>query len=169
MSEMTSETRSPVDGAPDECRTAASDRGLREARVAIGSSDFDAIGIDGLVSLWSEAGLRDFEAISCHGNGAVVQVAVERPLDADRLDAFECVDRWEHVPGAEAGELYVIEFTAPEFPPSLADRTDCSAPVIPNWTSTASRRPSGGILGGPRRRTGRRRVDRRRTPPAGRA
>jgi len=78
---MTSETRSPVDGAPDECRTAASDRGLREARVAIGSSDFDAIGIDGLVSLWSEAGLRDFEAISYHGNGAVVQVAVERPLD----------------------------------------------------------------------------------------
>ncbi|MEF8802280.1 MAG: helix-turn-helix domain-containing protein [Halolamina sp.] len=121
---MTSETRSTVDGAPDEYGTAASDRGLREAHVAIGSSDFDAIGIDGLVSLWSEAGLRGFEAISCHGDGAVVQVAVERPLDADRLDALECVDRWEHVPGAEAAELYVVEFTAPEFPPSLADRTD---------------------------------------------
>lgn len=124
MSEPTIEARSPVDGVPDERETTIPDRGLREAHVAIGRSDFDVIGIDGLVSLVREAGLRGFEAISCHGNGAVVQVEVERPLDADRLDALECVDWWEHVSGTDDAELYVVEFTAPKFPSSLADRRD---------------------------------------------
>jgi len=124
MSETTIDARSPVDGGPDEHETRIPDRGLREAHVAIAGSDFDTIGIDGLVSLVREPGLREFEAISCHANGAVVRVEVERPLDADRLDALECVDWWEHVSGTEDAELYVVDFTAPEFPPSLADRTD---------------------------------------------
>lgn len=123
-----SQARGPTEDAPvgDEtrsgCETSVPGRGLREARVSISSSDFEAIGLEGLVSLWSDAGLRSVEAVGCHGRGAVVEVEVERPLDADRLASLERVDRWEHLCEAGAPERYVVEFTAPRFPPSLADR-----------------------------------------------
>jgi len=51
MSETTIDARSPVNGGPDESATGIPDLRLREAHVAIASSDFDATGIDGLVSL----------------------------------------------------------------------------------------------------------------------
>lgn len=97
---------------------------MREARVTIGNSEFETMGIEGLVSLCREAGIRDFEELVCRGVGAIVQVEVETRIDEERLSSLECVDRWEHVAEVDEAHLYVIAFTAPELPEDLADEMD---------------------------------------------
>lgn len=97
---------------------------MREARVTISDSEFETMGIEDLVSLAREAGLRDFEELVCRGTGAIVQVEVETPIDEDRLSSLDCVDRWERVAELADAQLYVIAFTAPELPETLADQMD---------------------------------------------
>lgn len=97
---------------------------MREARVSISDSDYETMGIEGLVSLCREAGIRDFEELVCRGVGAIVQVEVERRIDGERLSSLECVDKWEYVAEADDAHIYVIAFTAPELPEDLADETD---------------------------------------------
>lgn len=97
---------------------------MREAHVKISDSEFGAMGIEGLVSLCREAGISDFEELACRGTGAIVQVEVETHLDEERLSSLECVDRWEYVDESDDTHLYVIAFTAPELPDSLADQMD---------------------------------------------
>ncbi|WP_435177204.1 helix-turn-helix domain-containing protein [Halorussus sp. AFM4] len=97
---------------------------MREARVTVTDSAFDAMGIAGLVSLCRAAGLRDVEELACRGTGAVLQVEVAAPLDEDRLAALDCVDRWERVADLADAHLYVVAFTAPELPERLADAKD---------------------------------------------
>lgn len=97
---------------------------MREADVTVADSAFDAMGIEELVALGREAGIREFEELSCRGNGAVVQVEVESRYDEERLAALDAVDDWEHVAETDGGHLYVIAFTAPELPDSLAERAE---------------------------------------------
>ncbi|WP_458209939.1 helix-turn-helix domain-containing protein [Haladaptatus sp. NG-SE-30] len=97
---------------------------MREAHVTFSDSEFEAMGIEKLVSLCREAGLSEFTELVCHGDGAVVQVNVETPLEKDMLSSLECVTGWEYV--AKSGDtwVYVIAFTAPELPECIADRMD---------------------------------------------
>jgi DNA-directed RNA polymerase specialized sigma24 family protein len=97
---------------------------MREARVEIDDSEFETMGIEGLVSLCREAGMQNFEELVCRGTGAVVQVEVETPLDGERLSSLECVDQWERVAETDDAHLYVVAFTAPELPDDLADEMD---------------------------------------------
>ncbi|PGF16057.1 bacterio-opsin activator [Natrinema sp. CBA1119] len=97
---------------------------MREARVRISDPAFDRMGIAELVSLSREAGVLGFEELACHGTGAIVQVAVETPIDADRLSDLEYVDWWERITDSESDHRYVIAFTAPELPESLTERAD---------------------------------------------
>lgn len=97
---------------------------MREARVTIDDSEFETMGIEGLVSLCREAGIENFEELVCRGTGAVVQVEVETPIDEDRLSSLSCVDQWEHVAELDDAHLYVVAFTAPELPDDLADEMD---------------------------------------------
>lgn len=115
---------------------------MREANVTVNDSDFDAMGIKEFVSLGREAGIREFEELVCHGTGAVVQVEVESRYDEDRLAELECVDEWEHVSETDDGQLYVIAFTAPELPDSLAEEAEnllgtCD-PKLDNESATLS-------------------------------
>jgi hypothetical protein len=97
---------------------------MREAHVSIDDSEFDAMGIEDLVSLCRGAGILDFEELACRGTGAIVQVEVERPIDEERLSTLDCIDRWEYVNESDDTQLYVIAFTAPDLPESLADEMD---------------------------------------------
>lgn len=97
---------------------------MREANVTVSDSGFDAMGIEELVSLGREAGIRDLQELACHGTGAVVQVEVESRYDEEGLSALTCVDQWEHVTETDGGHLYVIAFTAPELPDSLAEQAE---------------------------------------------
>lgn len=97
---------------------------MREANVTVSDSGFDAMGIEELVSLGREAGIRDLEELACHGTGAVVQVEVESRYDEEELSALTCVDRWKHVTETDGGHLYVIAFTAPELPDSLSEQAE---------------------------------------------
>lgn len=97
---------------------------MREAVVSIGDGEFAAIGIGELVSLCRSAGLRDVTEMSCHGTGGVLLVEVETRLGEDRLEALECVYRWELVSEAEDGFRYVLAFTAPELSDDVADHAD---------------------------------------------
>lgn len=97
---------------------------MREANVSVSTAEFEAMGIEELIDLGREAGIRDFEELACHGTGAIVQVEVETRYDEDRLTALEYVDQWEHVSETDDGHLYVIAFTAPELPEQLADEAD---------------------------------------------
>lgn len=97
---------------------------MREASVSVSNAEFEAMGIEELMTLSREAGIRDLEELACHGTGAIVQVEVETRYDEDRLAALEYVDRWEHVSETDDGHLYVIAFTAPELPECLAEEAD---------------------------------------------
>lgn len=119
-----SESRSPSRDLTGGRSALASDRSIREARVTVDESAFDTIGIEELVSIWRDAGLRNVETLTCHETGAVVQVVVDQPLDPDRLTRLEYVDWWERVSNAGDKRRYVVEFTAPAFPPSIAGGKD---------------------------------------------
>ncbi|MFC4551328.1 MULTISPECIES: helix-turn-helix domain-containing protein [Halorussus] len=115
---------------------------MREARITISDSEYETMGIEGLVSLCQEAGLQDFEELVCRGFGAVVQVEVETRLDEKRLSSLECVDQWEHVAEIDDIQLYVIAFTAPGLPESLAgemeDLVGTCNPVVNEHGATLS-------------------------------
>lgn len=97
---------------------------MREARVSIRDSDYETMGIEGLVSLCREAGIRDFEELVCRGVGAIVQVEVETRIGGERLSSLKCVDKWEYVAEVDDAHMYIIAFTAPELPEDLADEMD---------------------------------------------
>lgn len=94
---------------------------MREANITLGDAGLDAMGIEELVSLGRDAGIRDFEELACHGTGAIVRVEVENRYDEGRLSELECVDRWERVAETDGGHLYIVAFTATELPESLAE------------------------------------------------
>lgn len=116
------ETRKPARDIASGEDEATSERTIREARVTIGRAGLETVGIEELVSVWVDVGLRQFWALACHETGAVVQVVTERPIDTDRLDGLESVDRWKRITDAGETPRYVVEFTAPHFPPSIARR-----------------------------------------------
>ncbi|APW98437.1 bacterio-opsin activator [Halobiforma lacisalsi AJ5] len=95
---------------------------MREASVSVGESAFEAMGIETLLALGREAGIRKFEELACRGNGATVRVEVNSRYDEEALEALDCVDQWTHVSETGDGHLYVIAFTAPELPESLAEK-----------------------------------------------
>ena len=97
---------------------------MREAQVTLSDAEFDTMGIEGLVALCREAGLRDFEELVCSGTGAIVQVEVETLINEKQLSSLECVNQWDHVTELGSTHLYVIAFTAPELPESLATQMD---------------------------------------------
>lgn len=97
---------------------------MREANISITDEDLEAMGIEDLVSLTQEAGLVDLEELACYGTGAVVQVEVEARIDEAALSTLEYVDRWERVVETDDGHLYIIAFTAPDLPESLAATAD---------------------------------------------
>lgn len=97
---------------------------MREANITISDGEFGTMGIEELIALGREAGIRDFEELACHGTGAIVQVTVESRYDEARLSALDCVDQWERVSETDDGHLYVIAFTAPELPESLAEEVE---------------------------------------------
>ncbi|WP_436934949.1 helix-turn-helix domain-containing protein [Halovenus marina] len=100
---------------------------MREANVSIDNSAFEAMGIEPLIDLGREAGIREFEELACHGTSAVVQMTVESRYDEEQLDGLDCVDQWDYVAETETGHLYVIAFTAPDLPESL---TETSADLV---------------------------------------
>jgi len=85
---------------------------MREAVLSISDTELAALGIEELVSLCRDAGIREFEELACRGNGAVVQVTLEGPLDEERLASLSYVSEFERVKEAEQHE-YLIAFTAP--------------------------------------------------------
>ena len=97
---------------------------MREAKITINRSEFDAMGIGGLVSLCQQAGQREFEELACHGNGAIIQVEVEARIDEEQLDTLEYVDQWERVTETDDGFLYVIGFTAPDLSDGITEHAD---------------------------------------------
>ncbi|AUX07831.1 bacterio-opsin activator HTH domain-containing protein [Halalkaliarchaeum desulfuricum] len=97
---------------------------MREANVSVSDGEFEAMGIGELIALGREAGIREFEELACRGTGAIVQVVVESRYDEERLAELSCVDDWEYVSETDDGHLYVIEFTAPELPESLASAAE---------------------------------------------
>jgi len=85
---------------------------MREAVLSISDTELAALGIEELVSLCRDAGIREFEELACRGNGAVVQVILDGPLDEERLASLSYVSEFERVEEAEQHE-YLIAFTAP--------------------------------------------------------
>jgi len=86
---------------------------MREAVLSVSDTELAELGLDELVSLCRDAGVRDFEELACHGDGAVVRVALAEPLDEQRLSALAYVHEWERV-AADGGAEYVLAFTAPD-------------------------------------------------------
>lgn len=94
---------------------------MREASVSVDESGFDAMGIAKLIAQSRAVGIREFEELSCHGTGGVVQITVESPYDETQLSALDCVDNWNYIAETERGHCYVIGITAPELPDHLAE------------------------------------------------
>lgn len=94
---------------------------MREAEVSVTDAELEAMGIDELLALTREAGLLDVEELACRGNGAVLQLTVERRVDEAALAALDYVDELNHVADRDDSHVYVLSFTAPELPGSLAE------------------------------------------------
>ena len=97
---------------------------MREAHVSVDDAEFDTLGIAELVSLYRDAGIEEFEELACQGTGGVVQVGVGARVDEERLSALDCVDEWEYVGESDETHRYVVAFTAPALPDSLAEQAD---------------------------------------------
>lgn len=97
---------------------------MREAEVSIADGDISEMGIEELFSLAKEAGLLEFEELSCRGKGAVIQVELQQRCDEATLDELGYVDQWNHVAKNDDSHVYVISFTAPNLPDSLAETAD---------------------------------------------
>lgn len=97
---------------------------MREAEVSITNGELGEMGIEELYSLINEAGLLEFEELACHGNGAVIQVEVERRCDQETLARLDYVDQYSHVAERENSHVSVISFTAPDLPESLEETAD---------------------------------------------
>lgn len=97
---------------------------MREAEVSVSAREIGEMGIEELFVLAQEAGLLAFEELACRGNGAVIQVELERRCDEGALTDLEYVDEWNHVAEREGSHVYVISFTAPELPASLEETAD---------------------------------------------
>lgn len=123
--EPMSKSQAPSGGSTSERSATTTDRSIREAHVLFSDADLEAVGIAELVSVWRSSRLRHVEMLACKGNDAVVQISVERPLDDTRLSSLEYVGRWEFVSDdGDTRREYIIELTAPEFPPNLAEQVD---------------------------------------------
>ena len=96
---------------------------MREAVLTLTDDELETLGIYDLVAHCREAGLLAFDELECRGGGAVIQVEVEAPLDADRLDALEYVDWWERVAADAGRERYLVSFTTPAFADAAAGST----------------------------------------------
>ena len=94
------------------------DTTIQEARLRV-EAGLEAVGIGDLVALVRDAGLHDFDTLRCEGGGATVQVQLERPLPPEELVSLDRVDRWAFVAETSGVWSYVVEFTAPKFPPSI--------------------------------------------------
>lgn len=105
-------------------QASASSQPIREARVLISTSDFEAIGTGELVFLCYEAGCQNIEFLASTGNNTVLQIVVERPLDTDHLSSLGCVDQWEFISNDGGLRQYLIKMTAPKFPPNLAQQVE---------------------------------------------
>jgi DNA-binding CsgD family transcriptional regulator len=97
---------------------------MREAEVSVTDTELESMGVDELLSLTRESGLRTVDELACHGTGAILQVELETRLDEERLTALECVDQWKYITERDDSHLYVISFTAPELPESLEKTAD---------------------------------------------
>lgn len=107
---------------------------MHEARLKIGDAGLEVVGIGELVGLLRDAGLRDFDTLTCEERGATVQVHLERTLPPEELASLDRVDRWAPVSETPGSRSYLVAFTAPEFPPSVAvrqaDLLDTCAPEL---------------------------------------
>jgi hypothetical protein len=97
---------------------------VREAEVSVTDTELEVMGVNELLSLTREDGLRTVDELACHGTGAVLQVDVEAKLDAERLTAIECVDRWNYITERDDSHLYIISFTSPKLPERLEETAD---------------------------------------------
>ena len=97
---------------------------MREASVTFGESDYEEMGVEELVSICRQAGLRNLAELECNGNGGLVQVVLDERLDEERLDALEYVYQWEFVADRDDSHVYLIGFVAPELPDGVTDPAD---------------------------------------------
>lgn len=94
---------------------------MREAEVSITDTALEAMGVDELLSLAREAGLRTVEELACRGNGAVLQVEVETRIDEEQLTSLKYIEQWNLVAERDDSQVYVISFTAPDLPSNLEE------------------------------------------------
>lgn len=94
---------------------------MREARVAVDSSDLDSIGLAAFFRLCQDAGVRSVDELDCYGDGALLQLEVETRYDEDALSGLAAVDEWTYAGKADDAHLYLVAFTAGELPDQLAD------------------------------------------------
>jgi hypothetical protein len=97
---------------------------MREAIVTMSDEALEEMGLGELVAYTRDAGIRDLEELTCHGNGGVMQLEVEEQLDGERLSSFEAVSQWEFVAENEHTYLYLIEIIAPDLTDAITDHGD---------------------------------------------
>lgn len=108
---------------------------MREAIVTMSDAALKEMGLGDLVAFTRDAGIRDLEELTCHGNGGVMQLEVEEKLEEERLSEFEAVSQWEFVAEKDDTYLYLIEIVAPDLTDDITDYNDeLVGPCDPSMT-----------------------------------
>lgn len=85
---------------------------MREAIVHIPHSEFAKVGLDEVVSLFREAGLRDITELVCEGDGGIVVLTVDEPVDEEKLESMdEYLEWWERLSGESDNVDYLCKFS----------------------------------------------------------
>jgi hypothetical protein len=90
---------------------------MREAVIQLSDDQLEAIGLERVVAVTREAGLRDVTELVCHGAGGLLQVRVDDPIPPSDLDRLDAVAWWERLTDASDGVTYLCKVEA-DAPPA---------------------------------------------------
>ncbi|MFB6352672.1 MAG: helix-turn-helix domain-containing protein [Halobacteriales archaeon] len=84
---------------------------MREAVVTLNDRGLDAIGLDGVMGVLREAGLRDVTELEPEG---IQQIRVDEPIPGAELERLDAVDWWERIDESSAGATYLLKLDVPD-------------------------------------------------------
>lgn len=87
---------------------------MREAIIHIPHDEFEKVGLGDFVELFQRAGLKDITELVCEGDGGLVVITVETPVEEDQLAGMPHLEWWERLSSESGGVDYLCKFSLPD-------------------------------------------------------
>lgn len=105
----------------DGTRTGSTVTRLRELRLRMAHSGFEALGVGELIESLQTCGTVRFRSLSCRGCSGTTMIEVDEPVDVARIAALEYVDSFDLVGRGPDRYEYLLRMELPECRDVLAE------------------------------------------------